>query len=286
MKNTEQITPNNSLQTVSIVSLVVSLLTFWMWAMGYFWSSKWITEDQVKSIVNQAVQTNTQKQVAVQPTQQAPAWAWCQWWAGQPTQQAVAPNPTNTLEANKFKDFYASLGGVKWNKNAKATIIYFADVECPFCQRHSNNKTLDAVLTKYGDKVNIAYAHFPLWFHPLAQKAWESIECAKKIGWFEKWSSFTDTLYTKTQAGGGKPTLDIIKATAEAEWIDVTKLTACLDSNEMATKVSDQQKFWQLLWVTGTPGNVVVNNESGEYTKVSWAVPATSFEAVLDIFVK
>lgn len=285
MKTPEQIT--NSLQTVSIISLVVSLLTFWMGVWWYFNASKPINEDQIKTIVNQAIQSNTQKQVAVQPTQQqAPAWAWCQWWAGQPTQQAVAPNPTNTLEVSKFKDFYASIGGVKWNKNAKATIIYFADVECPFCQRHSNNKTLDAVLTKYGDKVNVAYASFPLGFHPLAQKAWESIECAKKIGWFDKWSSYTDSLYAKTQAGGGKPTLDIIKATAEAEGIDVTKLTACLDSNEMATKVSDQQKFWQLLWVTGTPGNIVVNNDSGEYTKVSWAVPATSFEAVLDTFVK
>jgi hypothetical protein len=38
------------------------------------------------------------------------------------------------------------------------------------------------VLAKYGDKVNIAYAHFPLGFHPLAQKAGEAIECAKKIG--------------------------------------------------------------------------------------------------------
>jgi protein-disulfide isomerase len=285
MKNTEQSLPNNSLQTVSIISLVISLLTFWMWAMGYFWWWKWITEDQVKTIVNQAVQANIQKQ-AVQPTQQAPAWWWCQWWVWQPTQQAIAPNPTNTLEVAKFKDFYASLGWAKWNKNAKATIIYFADVECPFCQRHTNNKTLDSILTKYGDKVNVAYAHFPLGFHPLAQKAGESIECAKKIGWFDKWWSFTDTLYAKTQAGGGKPTLDIIKATAESEGIDVTKLTACLDSNEMATKVSDQQKFWQLLWVTGTPWNIVVNNESWEYTKVSWAVPANSFESVIDTIIK
>ncbi|HMY81159.1 MAG TPA: thioredoxin domain-containing protein [Candidatus Absconditabacterales bacterium] len=285
MKNPEQIT--NSLQTVSIISLVVSLLTFGMGVSGYFGSSKGINEDQVKTIVNQAIQSNTQKQVAVQPTQQqAPAGAGCQGGTAQPTQQAVAPNPTNKLEVTKFKDFYASLGGVKGNKDAKATIIYFADVECPFCQRHSNNKTLDAVLTKYGDKVNVAYAHFPLGFHPLAQKAGESIECAKKIGGFEKGSSFTDSLYTKTQAGGGKPTLEIIKATAEAEGIDVIKLTACLDSNEMANKVSDQQKFGQLLGVTGTPGNIVVNNESGEYTKVSGAVPATSFEAVLDTFVK
>jgi hypothetical protein len=38
-----------------------------------------------------------------------------------------------------------------------------------------------------------------------------------------------------------------IKATAEAEGIDVAKLTACLDSNEMATKVSEQQNFGKLL---------------------------------------
>lgn len=286
MKNQTQEMPNNTIQTLSIVSLVVSLLTLGMWATGYFWWTSWVTEEQVKTIATQVVQTTAPKQVAVQPTAAAAPAPWCDPGAAQPAQAAVAVNPTNKLETSKFKDFYATLGWVKWNKSAKATIIYFSDVECPFCQRHSNNKTLDTVLAKYGDKVSIAYAHFPLGFHPLAQKAGEAIECAKKIGWFDKGRTFTDTLYIKTQAAWSKPTLDVIKATAEAEGIDVAKLTACLDSNEMASKVTEQQNFGKLLWVTGTPGNIVVNNESGEYVKVSWAVPAASFDAALDGILK
>jgi hypothetical protein len=52
----------------------------------------------VKTIVTQAIQTNTPKPVA----------------AAQPAPQAIAPQPAITkLEASQFKDFYASLGGVK-----------------------------------------------------------------------------------------------------------------------------------------------------------------------------
>lgn len=37
--------------------------------------------------------------------------------------------------------------------------------------------------------------------------------------------------------------------------------------------------FGQSMGVTGTPGNIVLNNETLEFTKVSGAVPATSFDA-------
>jgi len=47
--------------------------------------------------------------------------------------------------------------------------------------RHVTNGTLDTVQEKYGDDVNVIFAHFPLSFHPLAQKAGEAIECAGKL---------------------------------------------------------------------------------------------------------
>lgn len=271
---------------INIASMIISLLTLWFVVYANNQTVN-ISDNQIDKIAKQVADIMPKQQVAANPVVAAApsAWWWCQpwqWWAN-PT---VAANPTDNLDISKFKDFYNTLWWVKWEKNSEVTVIYFADVECPFCQRHSTAKTLDQLAEKYKGKVNIAYAHFPLWFHPLAPKASESIECAKKIWWFEKWWSFTNTLYEKTQNWWWKPTLEIIKASAESESIDVNKLIACMDSNEMKTKVDEQMKFWQLLWVSWTPWNVIVNNKSGKYTKVSWASPISSFETAVDEILK
>jgi len=60
-------------------------------------------------------------------------------------------------------------------------VIEFSDVQCPFCSRHTLAGTLDQVLQKYGDDINIIFGHFPLSFHPNAQQAGEALECAGKI---------------------------------------------------------------------------------------------------------
>ena len=42
--------------------------------------------------------------------------------------------------------------------------------------------------------------------------------------------------------------------------------------------------FGRKLGVTGTPGNIVMNNETGEFLKVSGAVPATSFDSAINAY--
>lgn len=273
---------NQTTLILSTVALVISLITFWIGISWRFTSTDSISADEMRTLIKDVAQTKSVLPVNAQPAQQAAAW--CGAPSNQPAQQAPANNWK--LEASKFRDFYAQMWGVKGNKNAKATLVYFGDVECPFCQRHTNNKTLDEIAKKYWDKLNIAYAHFPLGFHPLAPKAAEAIECVKKSDGFDKWWKYMETLYAQTAKAGWKPTIDVIKASAKEEWIDETKLTSCLDSWEMASKVKEQSTFWSLLWVTGTPANVIVNNDSGEYTKVSWAAPATNFDTAIESMIK
>ena len=279
-------TQNNNQTTfiLSIVAIVISLITFWLGIAWHFTSSDSISADEMKTLIKEIAQTKTAVPTNNQPTQQPAAAAWCWVPSNQPAQQAPANN--GQLEVSKFKDFYNAMWGVKWNKDAKVTLIYFGDVECPFCQRHTNNKTLDEIAKKYGDKLNLAYAHYPLWFHPLAPKAAEAIECVKKSDGFDKWWKYMETLYAQTAQAGWKPTLDVIKASAKADWIDETKLTTCLDSGEMTSKVKDQSTFWSSVWVTGTPWNVIVDNKTGKYTKVSWAAPASNFDAAIESMLK
>lgn len=78
------------------------------------------------------------------------------------------------------KEVKNGVGLVKGNKNAPVKIVEFSDFECPFC--HRAFATVNTVAAKYGDKVSIEYRHYPLSFHPNAQKAGEAYECAIEQG--------------------------------------------------------------------------------------------------------
>lgn len=184
-------------------------------------------------------------------------------------QPAAATSITTTELAGFLETAY-----VNGNKDAKVSVIEFSDAECPFCQRHHANGTLNQVKEKYGEDVNVVYAHFPLSFHPTAQKAGEAFECAWDIKDEEAFFAYKDAIFNK----GGKPTLDVLEATAVEQGFDAEAFMECVNSGKFAQKVNDQMAFGRKLWVTWTPGNIVINTETGEFTKVSGAVPAAAFD--------
>ena len=83
----------------------------------------------------------------------------------------------------------------------------------------------------------------------------------------------------------GKPTADVLKALAGEQGLDVDAFGTCLDEGKFAQRVKDQMAFGRTLGVTGTPGNIVINNETGDFVKVSGAVPATSFDTAVSGFI-
>ncbi len=169
---------------------------------------------------------------------------------------------------------------IQWNSEAPVSIIEFSDVQCPFCQRHTNNGTLNSVQEIYGDDVNIIYGHFPLSFHQHAQKAGEALECVWKMWGEELFRKFKDSLY----AAWGNSNGDIIESVAVDLWIDIHDLLSCVDSGEFTQKVKTQMSYGQSLGVTWTPWNIVVNNITGQIMKISGAVPAASFDNVIEDF--
>lgn len=74
------------------------------------------------------------------------------------------------------------VGYIKGSKDAKIKIMEYTDFECPYCNRVF--PTIEALLTKYGDKISLEYRSFPLPFHADAQKAAEATLCAGEQGRF------------------------------------------------------------------------------------------------------
>ncbi len=171
---------------------------------------------------------------------------------------------------------------IKGNKDAKITWIEYSDLECPFCAKLHNAGTVEALTEKYGDDLNIMYNHFPLGFHKNAQVWAEILECLAEQKGSDAFYSLIKTSYTNINSDKSF----LIKE-AVVLWADEDKLNKCLDDATYTQKVKDMQNAWgQLFGITGTPGNVLINNETGEYEIISWAYPTDSFIELIDRLIK
>ena len=198
-------------------------------------------------------------------------------YAAQPTPPTAptAPTPEPAAPAADVKPIDVKTDHVKGNANAQVSLIVYTDFECPFCKRH--HPTLKQLETKYGDKVNFVYRHFPLSFHPSAQKAAEGSECAAELGGNEAFWKYADEVFALDQV-----TLDKLPGVAAKIGLNEAAFKTCLDSGKYAQKVKDQETQGAAEGVQGTPGNFVYNNKTKESKIVSGAVPLDSFVAVID----
>ena len=89
---------------------------------------------------------------------------------------------------------------LKGNPNGKITIVEFSDFQCPYCAQSVH--TINQVQKKYGDKVRIAYKHFPLSNHASARAAAKASLAAEKQG---KFWAYHDVLMRRQAEWGAAP---------------------------------------------------------------------------------
>ena len=153
------------------------------------------------------------------------------------------------------------------NPKAPVTIVEFSDFQCPFCVRA--RPTVKRVREAYGDRVRFVFRHYPLDFHPLAQKAGEAAACAGDQGRF--WEMH-DRLWDNPQ----KLEVADLKAHAQALGLDTERFSSCLDSGRHEGVVERDLRAGQGYGVSGTPA-FFVNGRP-----ISGAQPFEAFQQVID----
>lgn len=156
---------------------------------------------------------------------------------------------------------------IRGGKNAQVKLVEYSDFQCPFCARA--HPTLQQILQEYGDKVSLEYRHYPLNFHPFAQKAAEASECAAEQG---KFWQFHDYIF-EHQA---ELSLAALPQWADTLGLNTRKFKACLDSSKYASKVQAQFQEGSAKGVDGTP-NTFVNGQP-----VVGAQPYEAFKQIID----
>jgi protein-disulfide isomerase len=101
-----------------------------------------------------------------------------------PTKEQLASMPAITADDYK-------LGA----KNPVITLVEYSDFECPFCARF--HPVTKQILEEYGDKVALVYRHYPLPFHPNAQKAAEASECVAKEKGNDGFWKYADAVFNQ-----------------------------------------------------------------------------------------
>lgn len=167
------------------------------------------------------------------------------------------------------------------NKDALISIIEYSDFECPFCKRFV--ETPQQAIAANPGLVNLVYRHFPLSFHdPLATKQALASECVADISGNEKFWEYHDKIFETTNSNGKGMEPSQLTTLAKEVGINTTEFQECLDSEKFLSKVKADIKSGADAGITGTPGNIIRNNTTGEVRVLSGAYPIEAVQAAVD----
>ena len=169
---------------------------------------------------------------------------------------------------------------VKGDRNSRIALIEYSDLECPFCKRF--HLTAQQLVDEYEGQVMWVYRHFPLdAIHSKADKEAEAVECAGKLAGNDGFWALTDKIFEVTPANNGLD-LDTLPDLAGQVGLNQAQFIKCFDSGEFAAHVEADYQSGLKAGVTGTPGNILLDTETGKTQLIPGAVPYTQLKQAVD----
>ena len=156
-------------------------------------------------------------------------------------------------------------------------MVEYSDTECPFCKNF--HATMEQAVTGGNGRIAWVYKHFPLSFHPNAQKEAESIECVREFEGDVKAFQYMDGIFAVTPSNNKLPKEALFEIT-DAMKLHTKKIRECTDSGKYAQKVKDQIAEGEKNGVQGTPFTFVTQNKNGVATQLGTVNGAQPLEAV------
>jgi protein-disulfide isomerase len=178
-----------------------------------------------------------------------------------------APSAPGRPDPQKVYDIEVGDSPVRGSKNAKITIVEWADFQCPFCVRV--NPTLEKINNEYGDKVRVVFKHLPLSMHTKARAAHEASEAAHRQG---KFWEMHDRIFAKPKDLSPETYLRY----AGEIGLDIDKYKSDISSTSVRKVVDEDLAMARKLGVSGTPSFFI----NGRF--LSGAQPYQSFARLID----
>lgn len=168
---------------------------------------------------------------------------------------------------------------IRGDEKAGITLISYTDLECPFCK--SFHPTTAQILDEYEGKVNMVFRHFPLSFHANAPKQAEAALCVGELAGDEKYFTYIDKIFERTTSNGTGFALTALAPLAKELGVNETKFKECLDSNKMASRVTEEMNDGSQAGATGTPTTFVVK-DGKTITAIPGAYSLSQVKTIID----
>ncbi len=180
-------------------------------------------------------------------------------------------NPVEVYFQKPKMDVKVEVGGSPafGSEKAAVTIVEYSDFQCPYCARGA--QTVQEIKKKYGNKVRVAFKHFPLPMHPDARPASEASMCVNEQG-SDKFWKFHDILFVDQK----KMSAADLEAHAKASGADVAKFKECVASKKYADFIQKDMDAGEKIGVRSTP-TFFVNGQM-----VAGALPFNDFAEMID----
>lgn len=153
--------------------------------------------------------------------------------------------------------------------DAKVKIVEFSDFQCPFCNRAAD--TVGELKKKYGNKIQVAFKHFPLPMHREAGPASEASMCVHEQD-ADKFWKFHDILF-KNQDKLDNASLEKYAKDVGA---NVDKFKECYSSGKYKQFVQNDMQQGEKIGVKSTP-TFFINGQI-----VAGALPVEQFSEIID----
>lgn len=168
----------------------------------------------------------------------------------------------------------SSADHVRGNLDAKVYLIEYSDFECPFCSRF--HPTAKQIYDEYGGDVAWVYRHFPLeQIHPHARPAALASECIAELGGEDAFWAFADSTFAD------QTKLSDISTIAAGVGVSGSNYDNCIKTEKFADKIDEQYQGGLTAGVTGTPGNIILN-QKGEAWLIPGALPYEQIKPTID----
>lgn len=156
---------------------------------------------------------------------------------------------------------------VRGDRDARVTIVEWADFECPFCSRVV--PTLDQIEKEYGESVRIVFKHLPLDMHPNARAAHAAAEAAHRQG---KFWAMHDRIFSNPR----DLRAETFERYAREIGLDLDRYRKDVVSDEVRERIEGDLAQARKLGVTGTP-SFFINGRN-----LSGAQPFPNFKRMID----
>ena len=147
---------------------------------------------------------------------------------------------------------YTDAGQWTGPRNAAVTIVEFADFQCPACRVAATR--MQALRSKYPDRVAVLYRHAPIPSHEFAAPAAHASLCAAEQGRFE---AYHDALFAHQKQIGR---ISWAEFADSAGVPDATAFASCIDREGPNPALERDQQAAERLGVRATP-TLLINDQ-------------------------